>query len=357
MPNRADGRSDGPYAFVDALRGVAALVVVYFHLHLHVFAGYPARAIEPDSATWWIVFGFFDLGKFAVACFFIVSGFLIPTTLDRPGASLRAFALHRFLRLYPALWFALAVFVVVALWRGQRVPWEHLAINATLAQGFVGVRELLGVTWTLQIELIFYGLCGFLFAIKRFERRERYVWAALAAALACAGLRYGLERRFPVALFIALALMFWGDMLRRGLPTRNIAVASCSIVLVLAPTCYLGYQEDARRYWVTYVAAMAVFACLYHRREMFTRTPCAPAFAWLANASYSVYLLQQPLVIVPARAMKAAGWSPWAITMVMLPGLVVVAHLVYRLIEAPCIRLGKRLTGPPKPQAPPTTAP
>ena len=50
------------YAFVDALRGVAALLVLFFHVQLHVVAGYPGTAIVAGSPTDWFVFGRFDLG-------------------------------------------------------------------------------------------------------------------------------------------------------------------------------------------------------------------------------------------------------------------------------------------------------
>jgi peptidoglycan/LPS O-acetylase OafA/YrhL len=341
-------REENHFAFINALRGCAALLVFYFHLHLHVFAGYPERQVSEGSFTYWVVYGFFDLGKFGVALFFIVSGFLIPATLERPGAVVRTFASQRAFRIYPAYWTALAL-VAIFTFATPNFSWRQWAVNLTLLQGFVGVGDVLGVTWTLQIELVYYVICAGLFASGRFAGRGRWLWIALAGALGCAAARHLSGRKLPVALFLGLTLMFWGDAVRGSLrtgSTRRVLWLAAAILAVLGPTAVLGYGTEARRYVVSYAAAVGVFLIAFRYRRWFAECRLRGALAWLANGSYSVYLLHAPLGLTAAAALRAAGWHSSAIAVVVIPLTLGAAQLVYHVVEAPAVRLGKRLTRP-----------
>src|SRR5204862_5813940 len=88
-------------AWLDALRAIAALLVVYEHLSLFVFLR--VRAVfEP----------WFAAGYAGICLFFLISGYIIPASLERKG-SLRGFWVGRIFRLYPLLLFVLAVLVLL----------------------------------------------------------------------------------------------------------------------------------------------------------------------------------------------------------------------------------------------------
>src|SRR3954449_3383332 len=76
-------------AWLDALRAVAALLVVYAHLSHYLLRG--ARDV---SAEW------LHAGPAGVMLFFLVSGYIIPASLERHGNQ-RRFWIGRFARLYP----------------------------------------------------------------------------------------------------------------------------------------------------------------------------------------------------------------------------------------------------------------
>src|SRR3954463_8676156 len=82
-------------AWLDGLRAIAALLVVYAHLSHYLLRG--ARDV---SAEW------LHAGPAGVMLFFLVSGYIIPASLERHG-SLRAFWVSRLCRLTP-------LYVVVA---------------------------------------------------------------------------------------------------------------------------------------------------------------------------------------------------------------------------------------------------
>src|SRR5580693_8559314 len=116
MPDAATGsvpgllpRADQPaaaagprLAWLDALRGIAALCVVFDHLTYSVLQ--PVR----NSVYHW-----FNPGQYGVFVFFIVSGYIVPASLERKG-SVRTFWVSRIFRLYPL--YLLAVGFALALW-------------------------------------------------------------------------------------------------------------------------------------------------------------------------------------------------------------------------------------------------
>jgi len=94
-------------AWLDALRGYAALVVVVFHLSPTVLGSDRHLAL----------YRHFDLGKYGVLLFFLVSGYVIPMSLERHG-SLRRFWIGRLCRIYPAYLAAIAT-------QGFRIMFEE----------------------------------------------------------------------------------------------------------------------------------------------------------------------------------------------------------------------------------------
>lgn len=136
---------------VDALRGLAAVAVVFFHYSTRITQIY-GQKVAPSVE--------FPHGDLGVNLFFIISGFVIFMTLNatrRPTD----FVVGRFSRLFPTYWAAIAVtFAVTAALGlpGRTVtPLEALA-NTVMLHGLAGVRHVDGVYWTLEVELLFYGL-------------------------------------------------------------------------------------------------------------------------------------------------------------------------------------------------------
>src|SRR5918999_6019833 len=81
----------GRLAWLDALRGIGALVVAFQH------AGY---RYVPELQ--WELHRWFDPGTFGITVFFLVSGYIVPASLTRAG-SVRRFWISRLFRVYP-LW-------------------------------------------------------------------------------------------------------------------------------------------------------------------------------------------------------------------------------------------------------------
>lgn len=346
------------FAFVNALRGIAAVLVMLFHQQIHTFYHHPVGVIPRDTFTWWVVYGFFDLGKYAVAVFFLISGFLIPATLRKDGATLRDFAIHRAFRLYPAYWLSIAVRLVAlaALGRLADVSWGNVAVNLTMLQKFVGQLDFIGVFWTLQIELIFYVLCAVLFAFRRLDARWPALLVSLGLALLCAAARMVTGKGLPVALFLALTLMFLGDTLRaygRGEEDdRSLRRALWTVAVGVVPVSLMGYgREDwgeGLRYVLCYEAALATFLLCWRRAAWFeTPGPRRRVLDFLGDISYGMYLNSSTVLLWLGDSLMAATGNRLLTAVATLPTALLLAGITYRWIEAPAIRWGRRLTARP----------
>src|SRR4051812_18373500 len=90
--------------WLDMLRGVAVLAVVVEHLSFLIFVD-----LRPNFIVPW-----FDIGNYGVLVFFLVSGYVVPASLERHG-NLRRFWVGRVFRLYPLLLLATGAVLVLGL--------------------------------------------------------------------------------------------------------------------------------------------------------------------------------------------------------------------------------------------------
>ncbi|MBV8782231.1 MAG: acyltransferase [Phycisphaerae bacterium] len=350
-------RSPVVFIFVNFLRGVAALLVYFFHLQLLVITGYPLHPVPPGSWTWRLIHHDFNLGRYAVATFFIISGFLIPETLRKPRMTLGRFVIHRFFRLYPCYWFSLAVVCLLALCKleelagntpGMKFKW--MFINFTMMQKFVGIPDEIGASWTLQIEMIFYFACGAMFVAGLLAWRRTALIISLCGAVVLAVSRSRIAAQLPVAIPLALALMALGDIIRaysRGDLLRGTVILWTFIVAVaLIPICLFAYDDFGWGAALSNAAAIATFLFAYQLREFFANLRILRATSnFLGEISYSFYLLHGPIGLEIARAVyDRTGSATYAMAVSLVP-TITLSWIVYQLVESPAIMLGRRLTG------------
>ncbi len=204
----------GRFEFLDALRGFAALAVVIQHCSELVWPGY-----ERFSAT------YFGAGVFGVFVFFIVSGFIIPPSVER-GRSLGAFWVGRFFRLFPLFWGCLGAVLILhflGMYGGPpgflAEPAWNLVTNASMAHFFLTGpdSQMLVVAWTLSYELVFYLFVSLLFLGGLNRRSVPLAVLALGAIL-------------PAGLFLPVAMVNGPDA---NLVTRSVVVAATVVVAVL----------------------------------------------------------------------------------------------------------------------------
>ena len=168
-------------AWLDVMRGLAALAVVFNHF------GYFLPPTVKNSVNHWI-----NPGDYGVFVFFLISGYIVPASLERKG-SVRTFWVSRLFRLYPL--YLLAVAIAVALYlvhvgglRGEGADPETSVLSQMLMMSNVLAGENVpNVVWSLSYEMIFYLLLTALFMARVHRRSSRYALAFAVAAVALGG--------------------------------------------------------------------------------------------------------------------------------------------------------------------------
>ena len=194
MPARA-ALSSRRLVAIDALRGLAALAVVFTHIPR-----------EHHGEFDWLFFAFLplDFGTLGVPLFIVLSGFCIHlATAQRAVAGGRAhvnwgqFWKRRFVRLYPpyvaAILFSLATYAV-AVSTGHLLPHQLLkSVWTDLATHLVMVHNVTAdyasglnnpAFWTLALEEQLYALFAVLLLLRRRMPITRVLWIALTVTLA-----------------------------------------------------------------------------------------------------------------------------------------------------------------------------
>lgn len=328
------------FGYLDSLRLLAAVLVVGQHV-FEGHGGWVDRVLIPLGP-----------GVAGVALFFFISGYVIPLSVATPFAPL-PFMVRRCFRIYPLYLAALALLFVTAAtglvghWQFMLAapPGDWLA-NLALVQEFAGARAFLGVSWTLIIELIWYGL--FAAALLRFGPRagdmlDRFVPLALVALTLLSlaiGTRIPLGR--PMMIYAAV-LGFQCLRRHRGeLSDRQLARSFGVFAVTVLAASYVGFGVF-RHPTITLAQAMGpwTLATLLFAAAVLVRplreaaVVNAGVLPVLGAASYSIYLLH-PFAIAVATEHAGSGYLPVALGLTAL-----LALIGYRGIERPGIALGR----------------
>ena len=259
------GGTPSRLAWLDVLRGVAALCVVFDH-----FGAFMPAGIRAAVSQW------FNPGDYGVFVFFLISGYIVPASLERKG-SVRTFWVSRIFRLYPL--YLLAIGLAVALWmahfgglRGEDAdPGTSVLSQMLMMSNVLAGTNLPNVVWSLSYEMIFYLLLTALFMARVHRRSSRYALGLAAAAVALGGLLpqayftdnvasprvIALVADLVVLTGLALVVVF------RGMP-RFVGAALAAVVgIPAAPGAHRGLRPSALD-----LASPLVLAAAAHRRVL-----------------------------------------------------------------------------------------
>lgn len=284
--------SSGRYVELDGLRGLAVSGVVLYHY----FYLYDVYFSSPVPATVGFSYGFMG-----VQLFFMISGFVILLTA-RKSARPRDFVIARGTRLYPTYWLCLTiswVLVAVTAFGPLMRSRAEIAINYTMIQRLIRVREVDGAYWSLSVELIFYGLVfALLLLIGRLDDRA-VVWlisgwcavSLVVAAVAHQHPQSGLMHAVTIATAAQYAPLFGVGMfglLSRDRGGLHLGALACTALAGVVTFLYDGPLD---------AAILVGLALLF--TGVVTR-PSVGLLRWrplvfIGEISYPLYLLHQNL--------------------------------------------------------------
>ena len=150
---------------IDALRGIAALLVMFTHTFDLAVAEAYGWSYEENPEGWRLARASFGHGGFCVWCFFMISGLCIHRSIARSiqecSFSWRRYALVRITRIYPL--FLLGLVLAVAAWMLHEefgngynpTPWKQLLASLVSLQIFTAPFPAFEPSWSLSCEVAY----------------------------------------------------------------------------------------------------------------------------------------------------------------------------------------------------------
>ncbi|MBW7971566.1 acyltransferase [Bradyrhizobium sp. BR 10289] len=344
---------------IDGLRGIAAVTVIV----QHCLEFTPLRNPDATMATpiEYIFSNEFNLGRFGVIVFFLISGFLIPSSIRNQPRPLISFAIGRFFRLYPLYWLSMVLALIVGAMLGRQTSsLVEVLVNITMFQKAVGVANVLDPYWTLFVEHLFYLLCAFLFAVGALfneSAMRTIVWAS-GIVLVLGGLALTLVPtawyakhlitliNYPSLIFTMLVGHNIRMSLGRGDPSMPWSVLSLYAAVLLA--AYLGHEAyggfvgllSSASVMYSTGAALLVFVVVLQ-----TNMLRGEIFAYVGRISYGLYLFHgiSLWIAITITGKPETFWESLALLGLVSGITFAVSAITFSMVEEPFIALGKNV--------------
>jgi len=323
----------GKVEIVEALRGIAAVSVAWFHF-THGNPRFLDEGIVKASGQY---------GWLGVYVFFVISGFVIPYALFRanykPRLNFLRFLGRRLVRLEPP--YLLCVLITVLLWyissyfpgfRGASPDWSfsQLFFHIGYLVAFSNHVWLSPVFWSLAIEFQYYIAMGFVFPLLI----NRSIVIRMATLAAMCLLSYFVRDR---SLLFAYLGLFTIGILVFQLYAKLIGTGVFLVCSSLAALVVWNVQDLP-----TAVAGLlAGFAIAF-----LGRVRLGPLM-YFGTISYSLYLLHVPIggrVINLGEQYAGTAFGKMLALAGALLLSICAAHLYYRYVEHPSRLLSMRIS-------------
>ena len=332
---------------IDGLKGIAILAVVFYHLFDLL------KSAHFTEST------LFDGGFLGVDIFFVISGFLITSSvfykLSNNDFSLLAFYKRRFLRIVPPLLFVCIFTLIVGYFLLFPMVYRELNIEVANALLFIGnfrfansggyfaldsSDKLLLHTWYLAVTIQFYILFPLIvlllkkvFSLKRLPLAVTVVFILLTVTSVLVsrnGKGYLLTQCRIFELFFGSVLFFYKDIVYKRVFSLNnylpLLGEVLGIVIIIASIFTVELQNGV---WTVTTSLPTMLGTalviLSHNKNSVLRLP---PLTLLGKSSYSLYLWHWPLFVFALRCGLNESYINYVIVFVLLGLLNLMSYLL-----------------------------
>ena len=238
--------------------------------------------------------------------------------------------------------------------------------NITMVPSFFGQEMIIGLYWTLAVEVIFYIICAIFFFLS-ILRSEKYLSITLVLLIICSFTFFNFDNigHFKSTDFIYfsrdtsytltyIGFMFLGALLRRwvspdglGFTGKTAVIIFVSVWLWQSVSSWIDFKYNGQPFeylknTLRYNIAMAIyflFTILIKINLSF--------MAWLGRISYSLYLLHPVVMYSLLWLTRYDAFHGWHISIYMALATlftIILSSASYRYIESPFINAGDKLS-------------
>jgi len=332
---------------IDALKAVAAMLVLLNHFSSYGPLAVAAREAFPATFGW-----LFEYGRMAVQVFLVIAGFLAARGLSAQGQALAVSPLpliwKRYLRLVVPYLAAIALAIVGAAIATQWMDDEAIPARATFSQwlahalllhGILGIDALSAGVWYIAIDFQLFALM----ALLLWSGRIRVLAPALVLAVASLSLfwfnRDAELDNWAIYFFgsYGLGAAAWWASDRRQMSAWLGVIATVAIAALIVDF----------RLRIMLALGIALLLGFGRRSGLLERWPNARPLAFLGQISYSVFLVHFPILLIANGLYTRFELDSTAAAMISLllawAAAILTATLFYRWVESPAA--SQRITG------------
>jgi peptidoglycan/LPS O-acetylase OafA/YrhL len=341
-------RQTGASVALDAMRGIAALLVVADHCHnLFLVDAVSAFRTTTHPHFIYVLYGLTSAGPEAVVIFFVLSGYLISgsvfRSLEQGRWNWKDYLIHRLVRLWLVLLPSLLLCAAWDLGRLAMVGGAGSLVERAHANGLTwrlfwgnlfflqdGVVRAFGsdrVLWSLAAEFWYYLLFPLgLLALRKGTKTKSRLLYGLGFLVAAA-----ISGRWILGLF---PVWLCGTLLARvrprqmGSAVRWAAVALYAPVVFVLPMVHWPWRYFKMDYGLGLLTALLLWVLLSAGNRVNEKRLPVRAARSLAGSSYSLYLVHYPMLAFLSAALTAG--IPWTVgprNLAIVAGLGVLAVL------------------------------
>ncbi len=337
------------YTNVQAMRGIASLLVMFVHL----------LAVNPGMVPWVIQTGSNVVGPAGVDIFFVISGFVVTLSAfaasnkDNTKKSSFLFMLKRIARIYPAYWVVLIFAFLVSPYITLAAPGMPEASALKLFTLTYTYNNKVMVAWTLVYEMFFYLVLSLLILAgnkKFFPAVSIWILVEIIAIAVSNTYDKNLAGYVPlnpqIIQFSSGCLVAF--IVKKMKPTFGPQVFFAGVVTFIIMCCVnikLGnWTPWIRTLTLTLPCAMLIYGAAVSQNVKIL--PFKKVFLFLGNISFSLYLWHQVTFQTLLYAFDKSGLLsrlPNVVTLIIWSIIALcIGYLSFKFIEKPSYRLFSR---------------
>ena len=339
--------------FANLLRGIGAIAVLISHYIGIFWVMHPGisgmMGVPPISnfpaldfplqliSEYCIVFG-----QFGVGVFFIVSGLVIPFSLQND--SRLGFLYRRAIRIYPVYiaGFCIVMLALYALSVYSGVMYRFtagdiLAHFGVITRGPLGVTRIDGISWTLEVEIYFYlAMCIFgnriiQFGVKRYLALAIII--AIAATLTFKTKTYLVGVQVASGLLLMLGTSYY-SLIKQNISHKEFWIIQTSVTALIL-ILWFGVADPATyivQWSIGYVLALGVFySCFLVRKKIKNNV----LLSHFSDISYPLYVVHALYGYSIMYMLVDSGFGPYAAIFIATACAYVAALLIHLYVEKP----------------------
>lgn len=284
-----------------------------------------------------------------MTAFFALSGFLMTLLMDTTYRNrIGAFAINRFLRLYPTYWFTMllmAGLILAGLPASRKdigvPPLEELAVDILYIVRWDDNPQLVLTAWAVTNEMIFYALIAF--GISRTPNRA-LAWLAVSvgitAALRTLTSGAGWQYFSPLAASLPFALGSVAYHYRHLVATKHVRPIGAFCVVVLLISAWASLVMDSPAGNFVFLGAATILTIVLFQIKASSRM--IKVDDWIGRLSYPMYLnhFGAAMIVMALFAFPRSGaWTPVVrsndLVLTVCAVSIVLSVVTYHLVDKP----------------------